>query len=187
MTSAGISQYPSYAIEVSGVSPEESAEPVLDAVKNTVQVFRADRMGSVKFKKHAHVVPGMKQLRGIEVGGVQLRPERNHSVAHEGDSEYDEDGESEFFDREHLKSMLTDYLSAEPAMRYQIARNYFERALYTVQVSSREYHNDAASRNASNNGRAKTRSPICCTRMLPIACLLMLGSCSRSAASSLPA
>lgn len=136
VSSAELSHYPSYAVEVMGLSPEESAEPVLNAVTNAAQVFRAERMASVKFKKHAHVVPGMKQLRQIEIDGVQLRPERNHPVAHEGDSEYDTNGETEFFDREHLKSMMTDYLSAEPAIRYQIARNYFERALYTVQVKS---------------------------------------------------
>ena len=55
LTYTSMSEYPSYAIEVVGVSSDESAEPVLEAIKDVAEVVRADRMGSVKFKKHAHV------------------------------------------------------------------------------------------------------------------------------------
>ncbi|CAE7575559.1 unnamed protein product, partial [Symbiodinium microadriaticum] len=132
VTSVALSEYPSYVIEVQGVSADESAQPVLDCAlectPDSLGVIRADRMASVKFKKHAHVVFGMKERRQKEIDGVRLRPVRNHPNASEGEhvSEYDEDGEPEVLDRYHLKAMMSDYLGAEPAIRYQIARNYFE-------------------------------------------------------------
>lgn len=64
---------------------------------------------------------------------MKLKPFRNHVADFEGDSEYDVQGEHEGFDRDHLKAMFSDYLGAEPAIRYQMARNYFERALYSTQ------------------------------------------------------
>lgn len=132
---SALTVYPSYAIEVKGISPEESAEAVLNvASEQNVEVFKSERSAAVKFKRHKYVVPGMKQLRAITIGDVKLRPRRYHELEEEGDSEYDTESEPiKQFDRNHLHMMLKDYLTAEPAIRYQIAKNYFERALFTAQ------------------------------------------------------
>lgn len=131
-----MSVYPSYIVEVSGISSDDSAENVLETATEDgkVNVFKSERSATAKFKRHANVIPGMKQLRGVSVGDVALRPRRFHEVEEEGDSEYDAEPENiKVFDRNHLQLMLKDYLSAEPAIRYQIAKNYFERALFTAQ------------------------------------------------------
>lgn len=75
----------------------------------------------------------MKALRGIEVEGRKLKPIRNHPVLEEGEADYDGQGRHEAFDRDHFYYMLRDYLDAEPAIRYQMAKNYFERALFTAE------------------------------------------------------
>jgi small subunit ribosomal protein S5 len=131
-----LSVYPSYIVEVRGISSEDSAENVLEVATNggKVIVFKSERSGTAKFKRHMNVIPGMKLLRGVDIGDKKLRPRRFHEVEEEGDSEYDVEPENiKVFDRNHLQLMLKDYLTAEPAIRYQIAKNYFERALFTAQ------------------------------------------------------
>ena len=125
-----LSVYPSYVVEVSGISSEDSADNVYEVATagGKVEVFKAERSASAKFKRHMNVVPGMKKLRTLEVHDTKLRPRRFHDVQEEGDSAYDVEAENiKTFDRNHLHLMLKDYLSAEPAIRYQIAKNYFER------------------------------------------------------------
>ena len=131
-----LSVYPSYIVEVNGISSQDSAENVIDVASDggKVNIFKSGRSATAKFKRHANVIPGMKQLRTVSVGDVSLRPRRFHEVEEEGDSEYDMEPENiKVFDRNHLQLMLKDYLTAEPAIRYQIAKNYFERALFTAQ------------------------------------------------------
>ena len=133
---SSLSVYPSYIVEVNGLSPNESAQSVLEiATKDDkVQVFKAARSGIVKFKRHAFVVPGMRRLRAVTVDSVNLKPRRFHEVENDGETAYDiEKRDVKIFDRNHLKLLMKDYLTAEPAIRYQIAKNYFERALFTAQ------------------------------------------------------
>jgi hypothetical protein len=80
------------------------------------------------------VVSGLKALRRIEVDGKRLKAIRNTPTREEGEPDYDSVGQADRFDRDHYNSMLKDYLSAEPAVRYQMARNFFERSLFTAEV-----------------------------------------------------
>lgn len=137
VVSSSVSIYPSYAIEVIGVPQDQSAQYVVDALQD-IDIFRSERSATVKFKKHEHVVPGMRALRRLEVNGKKLKPIRNHPVEEEGEPEYDSNGHAEKFDRDHYHMMLRDYLSAEPAVRYQMARNFFERSLYSAEVCLNE-------------------------------------------------
>jgi small subunit ribosomal protein S5 len=153
-----LSVYPSYIVEVNGISSNDSAENVLDIATEggKVNVFKSERSATAKFKRHANVIPGMKQLRTVAVGDVKLRPRRFHEVEEEGDSEYDMEPENiKVFDRNHLELMLKDYLTAEPAVRYQIAKNYFERALFTAQ--GKEDVNYILAEGAPNDVRAECR------------------------------
>lgn len=86
------------------------------------------------------MVGGLRALRKIEIDGKKLKAIRNHPIEEEGDPDYDKVDVADKFDREHYHMMLKDYLSAEPAIRYQMAKNYFERAVYTAEVDfSRSY------------------------------------------------
>jgi hypothetical protein len=55
VVSSTVSVYPSYALEVAGVPQDQSAQYVLDSVRGEVDVFRAERSATVKFKKHENV------------------------------------------------------------------------------------------------------------------------------------
>ena len=77
----------------------------------------------------------MRALRNIEIDGQKLRPIRNHPILEEGEPDYDNVGEHDGFDRQHFHYMLRDYLDADPAIRFQMAKNYFERALFTAEVN----------------------------------------------------
>jgi hypothetical protein len=78
----------------------------------------------------------MRALRRLEIDGKRLKPIRNYPIEEEGDPEYDSTDLMEKFDHDHYHMMLKDYLSAEPAVRYQMARNYFERSLFSAEVCS---------------------------------------------------
>lgn len=133
--SSSVSIYPSYALEVVGVPQDQSAQYVVDALQD-VEIFKSERSATVKFKKHENVVSGMRALRRLEYDGKKLKPIRNNPVQEEGDPDYDSVDLAEKFDHEHYHMMLRDYLSAEPAVRYQMARNFFERSLFSAEVCS---------------------------------------------------
>jgi hypothetical protein len=77
----------------------------------------------------------MKQLRGLEIDGKKISIERYYSEDLQSYSEYDAENEAEDFDRITLRSLLADNLSEDPATRYQIAKNLFERTLATMESS----------------------------------------------------
>jgi hypothetical protein len=77
----------------------------------------------------------MKKLRTLQLAGLQLNPERYRQLNRTTlDPEYDIYGDDEVFDGESLKQTMQDYLHTDPATRFQIARNSFERALVTAKV-----------------------------------------------------
>jgi hypothetical protein len=76
----------------------------------------------------------MKALSGISLNDVPLDVVRYRPVISRGTSAFDEYGDAEDFDQFSLRSLTQDFMHAEPAMRYQIARNYFERSLFDAKV-----------------------------------------------------
>jgi hypothetical protein len=86
------------------------------------------------------VVPGFKFLRNLEIDGVKLKAERYIPLVTDFESEFDAkfDGNmqkvtksvDEEFDRFSLKTLLADNLASDPAARYQLLQNEFERALH---------------------------------------------------------
>jgi hypothetical protein len=59
--SSSVSIFPSYALEVMGVPQDQSAQYVVDQLHD-VEVFKAERSATVKFKKHEHVCPLLSLL-----------------------------------------------------------------------------------------------------------------------------
>lgn len=92
-------------------------------------------------------MPGLKQLKKIVVDGSALRPYKYRSEAHlrssgaavvvdeEYEGELEQDGAAQF-DGFSLRTLLQDYMHTDPATRYQIARNVFERSLYDAKVGA---------------------------------------------------
>jgi len=90
------------------------------------------------------VVPGMKALKKISVHGEAMKVQRYRPLDPPIDSEYDEPEQMrgqqtsdslESFNRFSLEMVLKDCLEIDPAVRYQIAKSAFERALYDAIVS----------------------------------------------------
>lgn len=86
------------------------------------------------------VVPGIKKLKAMQLGGLQLKPERYRRLEQlVKDPEYDTYGNDEVFDSESLNQTMKDYLHTDPATRLQIARNSFERAIHAAKVCKFSY------------------------------------------------
>ena len=82
-------------------------------------------------------MPGMKLLKAVQVEGETMKVRRYKPLTSIGDTEYDAESkglEQSGFDKFSLKMVLNDYMYTDPATRYQIARNYFERALNDAKV-----------------------------------------------------
>ena len=81
------------------------------------------------------VIPGMKALSALNIGGLNLMPERYRRLEQLiKDPEYDTFGYEEQVDRDFLSDTMKNYLHTDPATRMQIARNYFERAVHSAKV-----------------------------------------------------
>jgi hypothetical protein len=50
--------------------------------------------------------------------------------------EYVETNDEDFFDKFSVRAVLKDYFHSDPATRYQVAKNAFERALTDAKVIS---------------------------------------------------
>eukprot|EP01041_Mallomonas_annulata_P002521 gene2521-4903_t len=141
-----LSIVPSFVVQVSGLEPNRPATDVLAVLNNEVEdgvedaenvqlirPVRVDRGGLLKFKRHKEVVPGLKKLKSIQLGEGDMTQKLSFSRYRplEGlaDSEYDTEGPEEQFDQFSLRTLLKDYLHTDPATRYQLAKNAFERAL----------------------------------------------------------
>ncbi len=81
---------------------------------------------------------GFSALKKMSYENVRLRPERYSALTDIGDENYDVEGPDEQFDRDSLKMLLDDYYDADPAIRYQVAKNYFERALHEALVRTQQ-------------------------------------------------
>lgn len=135
-TASRISILPSFSCELVGLSvdtPVLALEEAL-AADGLVGYRKLERKAVVKFTRHMHVLPGMAALGKLALDGCALRPERYQPLVGEGPGEYDAEGDAEDFDRFSLRAVLKDYLHADPATRFLIAKNRFERALHDAKV-----------------------------------------------------
>lgn len=88
------------------------------------------------------VVPGLKFLKNLEIDGIKLKAERYIPLITDFESEFDStfDGKlqnltksvDEEFDRFSMKTLLADNMASDPASRYQLLQNEFERALHNA-------------------------------------------------------
>ena len=87
-------------------------------------------------------MPALKFLKKCELDGTLIKADYYKPINIENDGEYDAadyEDDTVKFDGMALHGLMKDYMHAEPALRYQIARNYFERALTTAKVLPCEY------------------------------------------------
>jgi small subunit ribosomal protein S5 len=143
LVTSRISVSPSYVLELSGVDPETPMSQMKDFIAGVrddaseeidnevlkLKALKFDRSAIVKFKRVKEIVYGMRMLKTAEVDGQKLKVIRYRRVVMNSDNEIDEDGDDEDFDQFALKRALKDYMYADPATRYQLVKNYFERAL----------------------------------------------------------
>lgn len=132
LTSSSISVLPSYVVEVSGLPVDQPAKVVESTATEDgfVNVLRTSRSAIMKFKRHAEIVPGLKVLKKIaNQGPVSFVASRYRGYASGDMGEYDDEGPNEEIDRFSLRGVMKDFMFADPATRFQIAKNTFERAL----------------------------------------------------------
>ena len=96
-------------------------------------------------------MPGIRKLRTFKIDGKTIKPVRYNPLDSTPDEEEEGGGEgegegrgSEFdndknqfdvkFDKLALHMVTDDFLAADPATRYQIAKNQFERLFHDAKV-----------------------------------------------------
>jgi hypothetical protein len=133
---SSISILPSFTCEVVDFPTEQTVNSFDESLDATglMGYRKYERKALLKFKRHLYVAPGMTALKKVMVHGAKLIPEKYAPLVGEGPSEYDTQGEMEEFDQFSLKAVLKDYMHADPATRYLIAKNRFERALHDAKV-----------------------------------------------------
>ena len=145
LVTSHISALPSFALEVQGLGLEvPAAEVEAAALAGGLSVLRVDRSGILKFRRHLQIVPALRALRLVTLEGATapLRAERFRPPELIGNSAYDRPGvegdddapgggpiSDESLDTWSLKHLLKDYMHTDPGLRFQIAKNAFERAL----------------------------------------------------------
>jgi small subunit ribosomal protein S5 len=132
-----VTAFPSYALEVSGLAPDKPASECGNALEGTDigKILKINRTGLIKFKRQKFVWSGIKQLRSMAAkGDLKYQPVRFMPVIAAGDEAYDGEGVNEEFDKFSLKLLLKDYMTTDPASRYAVAKNYFQRALYDARA-----------------------------------------------------
>ena len=128
-----LTAFPSYTLEVSGLATDRPATDCEKVLLDTSigRILKTSRTGLIKFKRQMFVWSGMKQLRSLSAkGDFKYQPVRFMPAISPGDEGYDNEGVDEEFDKFSLKLLLKDYMTTDPAHRYAVAKNYFERALY---------------------------------------------------------
>lgn len=128
---------PSFSCEITGYPVDKSVQTFDDSFPAGLVGFRKyERKAILKMRRHMHVLPTIVALKKLDIDGESLHPERYAPMVGELPSEYDREGDVDEFDRFSLKAVLKDYLHADPATRYMIAKNRFERALHDAKVTT---------------------------------------------------
>lgn len=126
---------PAYSCEITGYPVENSVSSFDDALPSGLLGFRKyERKAILKMRRHMHVLPTIVMLKKMDIEGESLHPERYSPLVGDLPTEYDRESEVDEFDRFSLRTVLKDYLHADPATRYMIAKNRFERALHDAKV-----------------------------------------------------
>ena len=139
LATADISYLTAYALEIFGLSADVSVKSLIESLNLDYKVMKADRCAIVKVKRHLEIVPTMKKLKTVQLGGSKLIPSRYYPLSSMDTSnvtEYDmfENPDDEDFDKFSLRKLLKDYMHTDPATRYHIAKNAFERQLADAKV-----------------------------------------------------
>lgn len=138
VVSSTVTVVPSFVLQVLGLGATEPASSVVSALTAAlpVGVVKVDRSALVKFPRHKDVLRGMEQLKKIELDGQALKVRKYRPLTTPGDTAYDEerDSRANAVDTFSLRTLLKDYMYSDPATRFQIAKNYFERALNDAKV-----------------------------------------------------
>lgn len=144
LVGSSVSVLPSYVVQVKGLPtdvPVRTLTEHLSTALPTAKVIKADRSALLKFRRNSEVVPGIKQLKSTPVAGQNIKAERYRPLAIQGDSAYDVLSSSDkksvlSVDRLNLSVLMKDFMHLDPATRFQIAKNAFERELFDARVSS---------------------------------------------------
>lgn len=133
LTSA-VSVYPACAVAVESFPEDVPVSKVSEYLKqHGIKPICIDRSAILKFKRNMDVVPGMKVLKTLQLGGLQLMPERYRRLETlVKDREYDTHGNDETFNMDFLRETMKECMHYNPATRLHIARNTFERAVFTA-------------------------------------------------------
>lgn len=135
VVTASLTGTPAYILQVADLPTSSPASTVVDTVladkaASGVNILKVDRNGAVKCKRARDLIGTMKQIKPLKVDGLPVIVEKYRPLLTPGDSAYDGlQNEEHDFDQFSLRTVLKDFLYSDPATRYEIARNYFERAL----------------------------------------------------------
>lgn len=94
-------------------------------------------------------MPGLKEIKKVSLHGILLHGDRYRPLIQQGDSDYDDNTTTTGSDSSNnnaklnnmhefsLQRVLKDFMGSDPSIRYQVAKNAFQRALFDARVSSR--------------------------------------------------
>eukprot|EP01039_Chlorochromonas_danica_P003349 gene3349-3672_t len=139
------SERPIATLEAQGLKAEESVSKLLKLLpQQGKEVLRDDRVALVKLARHALIVPTLKKVRAMEIDGHKVRAERflPNTPSSSSTTAYDEKGPAEQFDELAQALMQDTALEQNPAERYSILRNEFERLIYTLQTRRSSWFED---------------------------------------------
>ena len=128
---------PSFAVEVEGHASDQPASLITNSISEDglVNIIKASRSAIVKFRRHGEVMRGTRKLNSIKLeNNHRIKAERFEPQALAGQTEYDVVGPDEEFDYERNLAVLKDFMHANPATRYQIAKFQFENAFKNAQI-----------------------------------------------------
>jgi len=152
LVTSHISVLPSFVVDVQGLDPEVPAIEADKAARGKVMggggegvegvelvnPIRVDRGAILKFKRNLEVIPAIKLLKTMKIDSQPIIAKRYRPVTLRGNSKgYDaeEDGDDERSDAFSLRKVLKDYMGQDPGLRYQIAKNAFERAVVDAKAN----------------------------------------------------
>jgi len=143
LVGASVSVLPAYVAQVQGLGTDVPVRNLVDhlaADLPAAKVLKADRSALLKFRRNSEVLPGLKQIKAIQVSGQNIKAERYRPLQVQGDSAYDtttnkNEKKQMAFERFNLTVLMKNFMHLDPATRYQIAKNLFQRELFDARVS----------------------------------------------------
>lgn len=122
-----ISSLQTYVVQISGVESNTPVSSLLNILGKDLKPFNVERTALISFKRSQHVIPGIKQLKKIQLDGENIKVHRfapllpsNTRVQVDFHAAFDQFSNQQF---------LQDNLSSDPATRFQIVKNSFDLCL----------------------------------------------------------